>query len=275
MQSRVRSPSSSSLSSSAGHIRQAATSLTSNAGAMAFGLGKKAYEKVGKVLGGGGSSHAGSGSGSDTSSYHHPSPVNMSPMQLYPSGQDRSHGPSAFNARRSPNSSGSWSIPSQSVGSRSSSERDGRDTPSSFSSLGSRPMGRLVRAPRAPSGLVFKRALWECVKDTKTSALSTNDPLAMRMIPALIYRCVQHMYKWGLEEEGLFRYVVIILIEKECLPSDICHVWFFVFPAKFQYTHANAFVANRISGRAGHIARLRNDFDGGMYFFFDYCSITC
>lgn len=204
MQSRVRSPSSSSLSSSAGHIRQAATSLTNNASAMAFGLGKKAYEKVGRVWGGA-SSHTGSGSGSDTSSYHHPSPISGSPMQLYPVGQDRSlsHGPSAFNSKRPPNSSGSWSIPSQSQGSRSSSERDGRDTPSSFASLVSRP--RLVRPPRAPSGLVFKRELWECVKDTKTTASSLNDPLASRMIPALIYRCVQHLHKWGLEEEGLFR----------------------------------------------------------------------
>ncbi|GJJ06425.1 hypothetical protein Clacol_000616 [Clathrus columnatus] len=236
MQSRVRSPSNSSLSNSAGHIRQAATSLTSNASAMALGLGKRAYEKVNKVWGGGGPPSHGSGSGSDTSSYHHPSPVSASPMQLCPSGQERnpSHGPSAFNARRSPNSSGSWSIPSQSPSSRSSSERDGRDTPSSFSSLGLRPIGKLVRPPCAPSGLVFRRELWECVKDTRTTVSSENDPLATRMIPALIYRCVQHLYKWGLEEEGLFR----------------------------------------IPGRAGHAARLRNDFDGGTYRA-DYDIIDC
>ncbi|KAF8513121.1 hypothetical protein BU17DRAFT_95615 [Hysterangium stoloniferum] len=237
IQSRVRSPSNSSISNGAG-IKQAATTLTSGAGAIAYGLGKRAYERVNRVLG---SQSNTSGSGSDTPSHRHPSPV----LIPSPSGANNAHGPhnnhfgpSSF-PRRTPNaSSGTWSIPSQ-TGSRSSSEKDpsGRDTPASTSgSSGSGALGRLIRPPPrnngVTSGIVFGRELWECVKDTRAPVTpSPLDPLSGRMIPALVYRCVQHLHRWGLEEEGLFR----------------------------------------ISGRSSHITRLKTQFDAGA----DYNIIDC
>ena len=214
LQNRVRSPSASSASSSPS-IRQAATSLTSGAGAMAFGLGKRAYEKVGRVWGG---SQSGSGSGSDTPSYRHPSPVNSYAINP-PSGStmaqsfyNQAHGPSAFpyNGRRTPATSGSWSVSSMG-GSRSSSEKDrivsGPELSTLAASSTSVGLGRLVRPPRTPmGGVVFGKELWMCVKDTRAAVTgSARDPLDDRMIPALVYRCAQHLHKWGLEEEGLFR----------------------------------------------------------------------
>jgi hypothetical protein len=211
IQSRVRSPSNSSMSSSTG-IRQAATSLTNGAGAMAYGLGKRAYEKVNRVWG---SQSNASGSGSDTPSHRHPSPVNIPS----PSGSNNANGlhngqfgPSAF-SRRTPNaSSGTWSIPSQN-GSRSSSEKDPNAWEKAATNAGpsgSGALGRLVRPPRSngvTSGLVFGRELWECVKDTRVVIPSPSGSLSGRLIPALVYRCAQHLHKWGLEEEGLFRFV--------------------------------------------------------------------
>lgn len=207
LQSRVRSPSASSTSSSAS-IRQAATSLTSGAGAMALGLGKRAYERVGRVWGG---SQSGSGSGSDTPNHRQPSPVNHHTVNT-PSGStmtqplyNQAHGPSAFphRRRRTPATSGSWSV-SSIGGSRSSSEKDRAISGPELSSL---ELGRLMRPSRANiGGIVFGKDLWICVKDTRASVTGPGrDPLGERMIPALVYRCAQHLHKWGLEEEGLFR----------------------------------------------------------------------
>ncbi|KIJ49522.1 hypothetical protein M422DRAFT_246603 [Sphaerobolus stellatus SS14] len=210
---RVRSPSNSSLSSSAG-IRHAASG--------ALGFAKRAGEKVGRVLGNSGN---GSGSGSDTSSHRHPSPVNL-PGQSS-AGQHPSVAPSAFLRRTPGGTSGMWSVHSQSS-SRSSSERDGRETPTPYAG-----MGRMVRPPKNPAGgLVFKRELWECVKDTMVSDPDARDDVAKRMLPALVYRCYQHLHKWGLEEEGLFR----------------------------------------VTGRSSHITRLRADFDGGADYDIIDCS---
>ncbi|TFY77669.1 hypothetical protein EWM64_g6341, partial [Hericium alpestre] len=50
-----------------------------------------------------------------------------------------------------------------------------------------------------------------------------GDVLERRLLPALVVRCAQHLHKWGIEEEGLFR----------------------------------------ISGRASHIAKLRSEFNTG------------
>lgn len=197
---RVRSPSNSSLSS-AGGIRQAASG--------ALGLGKRAYEKVNRVWGSSGNT---SGSGSDTPNHRYPSPVSI-PGQSHHQ-QNSITGPSAF-IRRTPGShSGMWSIGSQNglqSGSSSSHERgsnfDGRETPVSFNVTNMpSPLGRLVRHPRNPNGgVVFKRELWECVRDTRVTDPDARDELAQRMIPTLVYRCFLHLQKWGLDEEGLFR----------------------------------------------------------------------
>ena len=75
-------------------------------------------------------------------------------------------------------------------------------------------------------------------------------PLKDRALPALVVRCVQHIMHWGLEEEGLFRYVETLLFDGEEEKADICI----------------AFDLCRISGRASHIARLRSEFDTGADF---------
>lgn len=210
IQSRVRSPSASSTSSSAG-IRQAATSLTSGAGAMALGLGKRAYEKVGRVW-----NSSQSGSISDTPSHRQPSPVNIYAPHP-PAGNalaqplhNTAYGPSAFppHGRRTPGTSGTWSVSSLG-GSRSSSEKDRAVSgPEMSASSASSGLGRLIRPPRNNNmgGIVFGKDLWTCVKDTRATITGpARDSLSGRMIPALVYRCAQHIHKWGLEEEGLFR----------------------------------------------------------------------
>lgn len=35
--------------------------------------------------------------------------------------------------------------------------------------------------------------------------ITADSDLEERLLPALIVRCVQHLSKWGVEEEGLFR----------------------------------------------------------------------
>ena len=69
-------------------------------------------------------------------------------------------------------------------------------------------------------GLVFKRDLRSSVRDTAIDAVSMRiangeeeadvfgyRPLEDRLLPALVVRCAQHILRWGLQEEGLFRYV--------------------------------------------------------------------
>ncbi|EIM81090.1 RhoGAP-domain-containing protein [Stereum hirsutum FP-91666 SS1] len=58
------------------------------------------------------------------------------------------------------------------------------------------------------------------------------DALERRLIPALVLRCAQHLLKWGLEEEGLFR----------------------------------------ISGRASHVSKLRAEFDTGADYDISECT---
>ncbi|CCM00416.1 uncharacterized protein FIBRA_02446 [Fibroporia radiculosa] len=99
-------------------------------------------------------------------------------------------------------------------------------------------LGRRLRGPRRNSqgvsiigGLVFKRDLQTCVADTAIDGIfqrSEGEEQGMRILterrlPALIVRCSQHLLRWGLQEEGLFR----------------------------------------VSGRSSHVARLRSEFDAG------------
>ncbi|KAF4621257.1 hypothetical protein D9613_000228 [Agrocybe pediades] len=128
-------------------------------------------------------------------------------------------------------------------------------------------LGRPIRAPMIPvskvkgggtggSGLVFKRHLKDCVKETGVWVTSSGrsarrekrngirgvdvdeETLALikeleeeRSVPALVVRCAQHLLLWGVQEEGLFR----------------------------------------VSGMPSHVSKLRAEFDAGA----DYDMTEC
>ena len=88
-------------------------------------------------------------------------------------------------------------------------------------------------------GLVSKLGL---ILKSNTQQDGSVKPLEERMLPALAVRCAQHILKWGVQEEGLFRSV------------------FFEWTVK-----AVLNIPNSISGRSSHVAKLRSEFDAGMY----------
>lgn len=106
-------------------------------------------------------------------------------------------------------SSGTWSIGSAS---NSASDTDGPSNANRGPNL-----GRCVRPSRPNTrGLVFGRDLASCVRETacvggaedkENSAIDTERDAIMekRLLPALVLRCAQHILKWGIQEEGLFR----------------------------------------------------------------------
>ena len=111
--------------------------------------------------------------------------------------------------------SGTWSISSNAT---SASEAES----SSLTGQGQGPnLGTLVRGARlGVKGLVFGRDLALCVDDTGIIVDISDVPnngesgaemlrlnLEGRKLPALVVRCAQHIVKWGVQEEGLFRYV--------------------------------------------------------------------
>ncbi|KAH7108085.1 hypothetical protein BKA62DRAFT_680995 [Auriculariales sp. MPI-PUGE-AT-0066] len=123
---------------------------------------------------------------------------------------------------------GAWSVASLVMG----AEDDGATLTPAGPDIG--PCLRPPKTASGTGGLVFGRTLADCVRDTRavprvlivSSGEDRAGPVAdieHRVLPVLIVRCVQHLRRWGVEEEGLFR----------------------------------------ISGRASHIARLRASFDTG------------
>jgi hypothetical protein len=73
-------------------------------------------------------------------------------------------------------------------------------------------LGTMLRLPFRRTlqggGLVFGRALVDCVRDTKPLVVvgdTADTGIEARFIPALVLRCVQHIERWGITEEGLFR----------------------------------------------------------------------
>jgi hypothetical protein len=73
-------------------------------------------------------------------------------------------------------------------------------------------LGTMLRPPFRRTlqggGLVFGRPLVDCVRDTKPLVVLGNAAgadIEARFIPALVLRCVQHIERWGITEEGLFR----------------------------------------------------------------------
>ncbi|KAI5123659.1 hypothetical protein M0805_001689 [Coniferiporia weirii] len=226
-------------------FRQTAVSLTTGL-VPAAGFAKKAVDKLGRALGGSSTSL----DASSMSTSHTPSASSSSFFAMmgrsatpghhqYPQSHSNSHhivrqqqahgqqalgrGPPRISKKvpnkHAPNASGSWSIGSNS---NSLSDTDG-PTSQGFN------LGRCMRGPLHPGarGLLFGRDLSQSVRDTSIDGEVSSDgdmlKLEGRPLPALVTRCAQHIIKWGVQEEGLFR----------------------------------------ISGRSTHVARLRAEFDSG------------
>lgn len=236
-------------------LRQTAVSLTSASAGFAKGFGKRAVDKLGKALSGSSTNVSSAGSGGESSvpsSFHfgadrsgHSSSRSASGTHhksVYgSSGSDSQHGDvqrqkkrHGLKKGRTPNApSGTWSVASSD--SEAVSNHPGMN------------MGYVVRRPLRPGqgGLVFGRNLADCVRETavrpgtigvmpigkdqkRASRMSLGEAeaarnriLEERHIPALVARCAQHIEKWGIQEEGLFRYVVFIPQPMMC-HAQIC-----------------------------------------------------
>ncbi|KAI0829687.1 hypothetical protein BC628DRAFT_1358220 [Trametes gibbosa] len=221
-------------------FRQTAVSMTGSlapAAGFAMGFGKRAVEKVGRAWGGFGSSpsnHSGYSSSSSTGAASMSSIKVSDAASGYASSPQS--GPSGWRARRKAPHGFSGGSSISSFTSNASSEDH-------FVPTGPQ-LGRQLRAPKLSSsgmslanGLVFKRDLATCVRETAIqevqSLLASGDqdvashvgfkPLESRLVPALVVRCAQHIIRWGIQEEGLFR----------------------------------------VSGRSSHVTKLRSEFDAG------------
>ncbi|THH07496.1 hypothetical protein EW145_g3333 [Phellinidium pouzarii] len=230
-------------------FRQTAVSLTTGLGPAA-GFARKAVDKLGRALGGSTTSldapppavsHPPSASsasffammGRSPAPEHHQLPQHRSHLHAHQHlvYQQNVYGQFGFghsphhaskkglrkHAQNAP--SGTWSIGSNL---NSLSDTDG--------STGQGPnLGRRMRASSHPGsrGIVFGRDLSQCVQDTAIEGNigGKGDMLKLegRRLPALVTRCAQHILKWGVQEEGLFR----------------------------------------ISGRSTHVAKIRAEFDSG------------
>lgn len=188
-------------------FRQTAVSMTGSLAApagIAMGFGKRAVEKVGRAWGGltsTASNHSGYSSSSstgmsDSASSHHSGPIGR---------KARRKAPHAL-------SNGS------SISSLASSSSEDYFVPAGPQ------LGTRLRGPKLLSsgmsvvgGLVFKRDLKACVVETaiddvlirlangQQEASFGYRPLESRLLPALALRCAQHILRWGVQEEGLFR----------------------------------------------------------------------
>ncbi|OJT11616.1 hypothetical protein TRAPUB_11872 [Trametes pubescens] len=220
-------------------FRQTAVSMTGSlapAAGFAMGFGKRAVEKVGRAWGGFSSSasnHSGYSSSSSTGGASTTSMKVSDANSGYASSPQS--GPSGWRGRRK--------APHGFSGGSSISSFTSTSSEDHFIPSGPQ-LGRRLRGPKLSSsgvsiagGLVFKRDLPTCVRETAIEdvqiRLAHGDqdlfahvgfkPLESRLLPALVVRCAQHILRWGVEEEGLFR----------------------------------------VSGRSSHVAKLRSEFDAG------------
>ncbi|THH13214.1 hypothetical protein EW146_g6972 [Bondarzewia mesenterica] len=222
--------------------RQTAVSMTNGlapAAGFAVGFGKRAVEKMGRAWGNLSSSHHNSHSHSSSSAAKSgPSafPNNVADNVLGRTASNQSSSSNLANLastpahlgkgkqRRTPNApSGSWSISSSATTSSvSDSDAFGYSQGSNFGRrfAWTSTLGWLWRA------CCWRFGLWQGL------ATTSPDELEKRLLPALVVRCAQHLLKWGVEEEGLFR----------------------------------------ISGRASHIAKLRAEFDTGSDYDMTECA---
>lgn len=252
-----RFPPTSTAPPSPASFRQTAISITGLA--PAAGLARRAVEKMGRVW----------GKASPTSSYPsaHGSTLSFSstrssPLSRASSGNDEL--PNKTHRHAPQASSASWSISSAS----SASDHDGfLSSPGPI--IGKRLRGPVRFSPKGASvagGLVFGRDLKTCVRDTAIDSVrnalrikefdnstirdadstASSDPsvpslpLESRRLPAIVVRCAQHILTWGIQELGLFRYVLI----------------------PYKRVSASPFLCS-VNGRASHVAKLRSEFDTG------------
>lgn len=246
--------------------RQPAVSITSGFGPAA-GLAKRAVEKMGRAWGGMSSSaisiHSTSTSTSSSSlgnqsveelggrpSFSRSSPAHSTTGSLQ-IGKGKKQ-------RRTPNGpSGNWSLSSSS----SVSDCDVPDGPTLGHCL--RGPTRLSNAGTPIGGAVFGRDLRSCVAETaiirepadpsgrpqhlQMASASMNQlsaaqlELENRRVPALIVRSAQHILSWGVQEEGLFRFVHHYLL-----------IYVFVLT-----------VFHSLTGRPSHMSKIRAEFDTG------------
>lgn len=197
--------------------RQPKVSISGGGGfaPVAFGLGRRAAEKVQRVWEGLSSSSTSTHSASSSSIAD--SNRAASRQSIY--GLQSSAIPGAWkHQRRTPGGpSGSWSISS----SIASAESDSFATPAGPA------LGPCLRGPKRNGvgtavigGMVFGRDLRTCVRETAIeevrAKLEDNNgfdgievgdtrPVEQRVLPAIVVRCHQHLMKWGVQEEGLFR----------------------------------------------------------------------
>lgn len=212
-----------------GHsFRQTAISMTSGF-APAAGLAKKAVEKIGRKWGMGmssSSSNSGYASSASLSSTNAPSSysgtshtdyglIRTSSNQSTPSVNANMH--LLQKGKRTPDApSGNYSMTLNSSGS---------DWDAFFPPRSEPTIGKLVRGPMrnkhgaaVSGGVVFGRNLEVVVRETAIDVGVSGDEssedweakyreLETRMLPALVARCAQHLLIWGVQEEGIFRYV--------------------------------------------------------------------
>lgn len=213
-------------------LRQTAISMTSGF-APAAGLAKRAVERMGRALGGMSSSSSHSGysstsslSGTAPSSYSSSShPENpLARVSSNHSGASIGKG----RPRRTPNapSTSSWSVTSSTT---SSSLSDNDMMPIPTGPL----LGPCLRPPSGRGRLLFKRPLKDGFNeapvvprserhdvadgevqfiDGSSVSPSVLEDLELKRVPALVVRCAQHLLIWGVQEEGLFRYVITSLL---------------------------------------------------------------
>ncbi|KAI9442424.1 hypothetical protein H4582DRAFT_1809421 [Lactarius indigo] len=220
-----------------GSLRQTAISITSGlapVAGFAINLGKIA----GRAFGSMGSSTSSSGHSSSSSSIAGTDDFGRNASNLSLASHASQTQTNKKKPRRTPNApSGAWSVKT------TSSTSTGHTDPESFSFNGPT-LGTCLRGPMrnnsgfpVAGGLVFGRDLKTCADETAIDAVRLAPPtsdsshtvppdLQERRLPALVFRCAQHLMKWGVEEEGLFR----------------------------------------VSGRATHVAKLRSEFDTGADF---------
>jgi hypothetical protein len=205
-----------------GGLRKTTISIT-NGFAPAAGLAKRAVEKMGRAWGGISSSSVSSGYSLSASSRNAPSSFTSASSDG--SSRTGSHPIThqiksrKVKSRRTPEaSSGTWSTSS----SNSSSAPDS----DVFATPAGPVLGECVRGPRiVAGGLLFGRDLRSAVRDTAVDvvdngsssySISEHDNIDLkalenRRLPALVARCAQHLLLWGVQEEGLFRYVLLLL----------------------------------------------------------------
>ena len=170
-----------------------------------MGIGKRAVERMGRAFGSLGSGHNASGHSTSFSfSAGTDSGRNASNVSLASHVSQAGKG----KQRRTPNApSGSWSVNTL------SSTSTGQTDPESFGFTGPS-LGTCLRGPVRNSaggfvigGLVFGRQLRACVQDTAIDAVRLAPTTSGDSQPgeALVICCVEHLMKWGVEEEGLFR----------------------------------------------------------------------